>query len=102
MKVDVSKLKYDDDRVKYLIVPLWHIKSRDLADYLEVDKDPAFEGFVREQVEIYLSGKEPDVAIQDAVMNVADLYVADGDLTLRAGDYIAFQRQYREIAGKRA
>lgn len=101
MKVDVSKLKYDDDRIKYLIVPLWHIKSHDLADLLEVREDPDFEVFVRKQVETYLSGKQPDAAVQDAVMNVADMYVSDGDLTLRAGDYIAFQRQYREMAGRR-
>ncbi len=101
MKVDVSKYKFDDDRIKYLVVPLWHIKARDLDDFIEIEKNPKFETFVKTQVESYLSGTQPDTAILDAVMNVADMYVSEGELTLRSGDYIAFQRQFREMSGKR-
>jgi hypothetical protein len=102
MKVDVTKLKFDDDRIKYLIVPLWHIKARELSDYLEVKTDPEFEIFVKKQVDTYLSGEQPESAILDAVMNVTDQYISDGEIIMHAGDYVAFQRQYREMAGKRA
>ena len=56
----------------------------------------AFNKFVETHVQAYLDGKAPPAAIQSAVMNIADDYVAGKDIAVKAGDYIALQNQFRK------
>ena len=94
VKVRISKAILDrKDWVKYLVIPDWHAKQ--LGDIIERAPSAAFDKFVETHVQAYLDGKAPPAAIQSAVMNIADDYVAGKDIAVRAGDYVALQKQYR-------
>ena len=97
MKVDIQKYVDRRDWVKYLIVPLWYSKVREVSKYIELREDDAFMEYVKDQVNNYLNGKPPVDEIASAVMNVADQYVAGEGIILHTGDYIALQRQYRAL-----
>lgn len=94
--VDVKKLIDRRDWVKYLVLVNWH--QKELAEFLEKPPDTAFEKFLETQLESYLGGKDVPAAIRGAVMNVADEILANGSMTLRAGDYIALQTHFRATA----
>jgi hypothetical protein len=81
----------------YLIIPdpaagYW-------AEQIEVRPDERFFQVLAEHVDAYVhEGKIPPKMIASAVMNVADDFMADRDIVLRAGDYIAVQNFMREKA----
>lgn len=81
------------DWIRYLVVPTWH--SKNLGEVLEQVPDEAFAEFVEGHVQSFLDGKMPPAAIQSAVMNVADEFLSGGTVTLKAGDYIALQNEFR-------
>ena len=67
-----------------------------LGPQLEVRPDERFYAMFSKQVEAYLKdGKAPPKAIETAVLNAADDYLAGRDISLRAGDYIALQNYAR-------
>lgn len=69
-----------------------------LGPQLQVRPDERFYEVFSKHVEAYLNGKAPPKAIESAVLNAADDYLAGRDISLRAGDYIAVQSFAR--AGK--
>ena len=94
MFVDVKKIIDRRDIIKYLVLVNWHLKEH--AGILEKLPNEAFDKFVAEQLNNYLVGKQPPAAIASAVMNIADQHLSGGEVTLRAGDYIAFMNEYRK------
>lgn len=94
--VDIKKAIIDrKDWVKYLVLVNWQVREH--AKLIDKAPDAAFQKFVAEQLESYLGGKAPPAAIAGAIMNLADEHLSGGSVTLRAGDYIALQNQYRQI-----
>jgi len=82
--------------VYYLII-LDHVAEH-LGDRVEVEPDERFFKVLSEQVEQYLeTGKAPR-ELESVIMNVADDYLAERDIVLRAGDYIALQNYVRQSA----
>lgn len=80
--------------VYYLILVEKAIQT--LGAQLEVRPDERFYQTFSKHVEAYLKdGKAPPKAIEGAVLNAADDYLAGRDVTLRAGDYIAVQNYVR-------
>jgi molybdopterin converting factor small subunit len=70
-----------------------------LGPQLQVRPDERFFEVLSKHVEAYLKeGKAPPKAIEGAVLNAADDFLAGRDISLRAGDYIAVQSFAR--AGK--
>lgn len=70
--------------------------SEKLGPQLEVRPDERFYATFSKIVEAYLKdGKAPPKAIETAVLNAADDYLAGRDISLRAGDYIALQNYAR-------
>lgn len=95
--VDIKKsIIARKDWIKYLVLVNWHVK--DHAQLIEKAPDAAFQKFVVEHLENYLAGKQPPAAITGAIMNLADEHLSGGEATLRAGDYIALQNQYRQMS----
>jgi hypothetical protein len=92
--VDTKKIIDRRDWVKYLVLVNWHLKE--LGDQLQKPQDAAFEKYVVEQLDSYFAGKQPPAAIAGAIMNIADEHLTGGEVTLRAGDYIALQGHYRQ------
>lgn len=66
-----------------------------MGDVIEREPDARFNEFVEQHVHAYLDGKAPPQAIQSAVMNIADSFVSAGEMTVRAGDYIALQNEFK-------
>ena len=63
---------------------------------LEARPDESFFTTFSKHVEAYAKeGQAPPKAIETAVMNAADDYMAGRDITLRAGDYISVQNFIR-------
>lgn len=94
VKVQIDRKIIDRrDWVKYLVLVNWH--ARQLGDLIEWTPDAAFNEFLENQVQGYLKGSEPHRAIQSAIMNIADDYIAGREVTIRAGDFIALQNQFR-------
>jgi hypothetical protein len=94
VKVYIDRKFIDrSDWVKYYTLPLWHAKQ--LGDLIEWIPDAEFNEFLENHVQSYLKGREPPVAIQSAIMNIADDYIAGREVTIRAGDFIALQNQFR-------
>jgi len=91
--VDTRKLIDRRDWVKYLVLVNWHTKEHE--ELLQKPHDAEFEKFVIAQLNNYLAGKQAPAAISTAIMNLADENFTSGTVTLRAGDYIALQQQYR-------
>lgn len=66
------------------------------GDVLEARPDERFYETFSKHVEAYVKeGEAPPKAIEGAVLNAADDYLAGRDITLRAGDYIAVQNYIR-------
>lgn len=81
----------------YLIIP--ELAASYWAEQIEVRPDERFFQVLAEHVDAYVhEGKIPPKMIASAVMNVADDFMADRDIVLRAGDYIAVQNFMREKA----
>lgn len=97
--IDIVKVQIDrkiidrKDWVKYLVLVNWHAKQ--LGDLIEWIPDATFNEFIENQVQRYLKGSELPKAIQSAIMNIADDYMAGREVTLKAGDYIALQNHFR-------
>ena len=81
------------DTVKYLVLVNWHAER--LGQIIKRTPDAAFRKFVEAQVQAHLAGKKVPGSIQAAVMNLADDYLSGRESTLRAGDYISLQTQFR-------
>jgi hypothetical protein len=63
-----------------------------LGEKLQARPDDRFYATFSKHVEAYLKdGKAPPKAIEGAVLNAADDYLAGRDINMRAGDYIAVQ-----------
>ncbi len=90
-----SKFIDRKDWIKYLILVNWHAQT--LGDVVRWAPNAAFKKFLETQVQSYLKGNEPPQAIQSAVLNLADDYLAGRELTLRAGDYLALQNHFRSM-----
>jgi len=94
MKIRFAKSVIDrKDWVKYLVLVNWHAEK--LGDVIERAPDAAFSKFLESQVQAYLGGKKVAAAIEPAVMNIADDYLAGREVTVRAGDYVSLQTQFR-------
>lgn len=94
VKVRISSTFLDrKDWVKYLVLVNWH--ARELGDVIEKVPDARFNRFLEVQVNNYIQGTKPPAAIQSAVMNIADDVLAGREVSVRSGDYIALQNQYR-------
>ena len=102
-RVDLVKVLLDPsiinrkEWVRYLVLVNWHAKE--LGNVISSPADAGFMKFVDKHVQAYLDGTAPPEAIQTAVMNIADDLSAGREVTLRAGDYVALQNQYRKQAG---
>jgi len=80
--------------VYYLII-VDHAAQK-FGELLQARPDERFYGTFSKHVEAYVKeGKAPPKAIEGAVLNAADDYLAGRDVTLRAGDYIAVQNFIR-------
>lgn len=79
--------------VRYLVLVNWH--AQELDNIIKRPADAGFDKFVEKHVQSYLEGTAPPEAIQTAILNIVDDVAAGRDTTLRAGDYIALQTQYR-------
>jgi len=98
VRVQIPKSIIDrKDWVRYLTLVNWHAKQ--LGDIVERVADADFTKFVDTQVQNYLKGTAAPAAIQSAVMNIADDFIAGREVVLKAGDYIALQNQFH--AGKK-
>jgi hypothetical protein len=70
--------------------------AQKLGDLLRARPDDRFYEVFTQHVEAYVKdGTAPPPAIEGAVLNAADDYLAGRDITLRAGDYIAVQNYVR-------
>ena len=70
--------------------------AHQFGNVLEARPDESFYDTFAKHVEAYVKeGKAPPKAIEGAVLNAADDYLAGRDVTLRAGDYIAVQNFIR-------
>ncbi len=85
-----KKLVFRSDWVKYLIV-FW----KELAENISYTPSAEFRNYVEKEVASYLHGGKPPEAIAGAVMNIADDIASGREITLRAGDYIALQTQFK-------
>lgn len=74
--------------------------SQKLGPHLDVRPDERFYETFSKHVEAYLKeGKAPPKAIEGAVLNAADDFLAGREIALRAGDYIAVQNYLRAEKG---
>lgn len=81
--------------VAYLIVN-WHMK--DLQNKAKIQPDRRFYRVVAKYLASYIQdGKMPPHDIAAAILNLADDYMSDRKMCLRAGDYIAIQNHIRRI-----
>jgi hypothetical protein len=79
--------------VAYLIIN-WNIK--DLAERIKVKPNRAFYEVVSKHVAAYVKeGVMPPEDIAPAILNLADDFMANKPMNLRAGDYIAIQNHLR-------
>lgn len=83
-------------RVYYLII-LDRVAEH-LGERVQVEPDERFFKVLGEHVERYLETGEAPQELQSVIMNVADDYLADREIVLRAGDYIALQSFARKAA----
>ncbi len=87
------QFRFEDDIYKYLVLPWWNFKQ--LGDIIERQPDEKFNSFVTQQVQMYMEGKSPPDSILSAVMNIADDVISGREPVMKAGDYIALQREYQ-------
>jgi hypothetical protein len=74
--------------------------AKKLGELLQARPDERFYEVFSKHVEAYVKdGTMPPAAIEGAVLNAADDYLAGRDVTLRAGDYIAVQNFVRGKKG---
>ena len=79
--------------VAYLIIN-WNIAG--LAERLKVKPNKAFYEVVSKYITAYVKeGVMPPEDIAPAILNLADDYMANKPMNLRAGDYIAIQNHLR-------
>jgi molybdopterin converting factor small subunit len=70
--------------------------AQKFGELLQARPDERFYETFSKHVEAYVKeGKAPPKAIEGAVLNAADDFLAGRDVTLRAGDYIAVQNFIR-------
>jgi hypothetical protein len=94
VRVQIPKAVIDRrDWVKYLVLVNWHAKQ--LGDVIERVPSAEFSKYLENQVQSYLKGTNPPAAIQSAIMNITDDYIAGREFTVKAGDYIALQNHFQ-------
>ena len=81
------------DWVKYLTLITWHYDQ--LQDVLKIQPSIEFNEFVMKKVDAYLEGKLKAEEVSPALMNVADDLLSGRIPSLRAGDYIALQKEFK-------
>lgn len=101
-KIKFSKIILTDDLrakidrkdwIKYLVLVNWHYQ--DISKSFGKINDAEFEKYVTKKVDDYLAGKMPPAEIAGAIMNIVDEHLSGDNISLRAGDYIALQTQFR-------
>jgi hypothetical protein len=91
--VEIPKIP-KKDWVKYLVLIDWHYDK--LGDILKIQPSEKFNEFVMISLQGYMDGsKLPSAAILPAIMNLAEDNLAGRDMTIRAGDYISLQKEFR-------
>lgn len=86
------------DWVKYKTIPEWHGRIID-GHILTGDAGKEFNDVVNKYVNDYIFKKKmPPAEIATAIMNIADDYLDNRELVLKAGDYIALQNFVRAAA----
>ncbi len=81
------------DWIKYLQVVNWHVEQ--LGDVITAAPSASFTKYIEAQVQDYLAGKKVSARIQPAIMNIADDVLAGRAVTVRAGDYVALQSEFK-------
>lgn len=82
------------DIVKYLVVIDWHHDQ--LNEVVKGRPSEKFNTFVIKTLQDYIDKKKmPSEAILPAIMNLAEDHLSGRELTLRAGDYISLQQEFR-------
>jgi hypothetical protein len=91
--VEIPKIP-KKDWVKYLVLIDWHHDK--LGDIVKGQPSEKFNEFVMATLQAYLDqSKMPSAAIMPAIMNLAEDQLAGREMTLRAGDYVALQQEFR-------
>lgn len=94
-------LKHKGDAVKYLTVTEWQRKVVDDA-ILIGNPGKEFNDFTNKLVNDYIFKKKaPPAGVATAVMNIADDFLNNREVVLRAGDYIALQNEMRTTTLKK-
>jgi hypothetical protein len=101
----IAKIKWTElesilDRriIIYYLIIVDRLADR-FHDLIDARPDARFFQELNQHVHAYLDeGKAPPDAIASAVMNVADDVLAERDVQLKAGDYIALQNFMRKSA----
>jgi len=89
--IDV-KIKDPISPIAYLII----LDLKEVAEVVQYKPDEKFYSVVNEHMDNYLNeGKMPPEPISNAIMNIADDYMAGRPISIRAGDYIALQNFMR-------
>lgn len=79
------------DWVKYKTIPEWHGRIID-GHILTGDPGKEFNEITNEYVNAYIfQEKVPPAEIATAIMNIADDYLNNREIVIKAGDYIAIQ-----------
>jgi hypothetical protein len=98
--IKIRVLKPYIDRInwiKYLTIDARLIKTNEPEILKEVSNEK-LAGFLEEQIENYLDGKQIDKEIHSVVLNCADMYGCGEPIVLRAGDYISLQTYLQKAA----
>jgi hypothetical protein len=86
------KIKDPISPIAYLII----LDLKELAEAVKYKPDEKFYNFINEHMNTYLNERKmPPAPIAGAIMNLADDYMSDRPITIRAGDYIALQNFMR-------
>ncbi len=92
MRVNVGRVPQE---IMYLVIIDQMVKRH--RDLIVERPDKRFDIMVQKLAMTHIvDGDEPPEEIRTAVMNVADDIMAERDVTLRAGDYIALMNYARE------
>lgn len=85
------------DWVKYKTIPEWHGRIID-ENILTGDAGKEFNDVVNKYVNNYIFKKKmPPAEIATAIVNIADDYLNEREVVLKAGDYIALQSFVRKV-----
>jgi hypothetical protein len=102
---EILKDLFVDFREHHIIVPRWILvayliinwRMKDIAEQIKVKPSRAFYSTVANHLGAYLvQDVMPPEEIAGAILNMADDYLANRPMNLRAGDYLAIQNYIRK------